>query len=80
MATYLLCLLDVIFNRPTVGILMGNNCVPLLAYFFLYSLVAEFMVRLLKIEKDEMSRSTINLSIATIEGSSEKRSHKTGSR
>ena len=47
---------------------------------FLYSLVAEFMVRLLKIEKDEMSRSTINLSIATIEGSSEKRSHKIGSR
>jgi hypothetical protein len=59
---------------------MGTNCVPLLTYFFLYSLVAEFMVRLLKIEKDEMSRSTINLSIATIEGSSEKRSHKIGSR
>ena len=40
--------------QQTIGILMGTNCAPLLADFFLYSYEAEFVQSLLKADKKHL--------------------------
>ena len=47
MTTYLLSLVEMVFNK-TVGIPMGTNCVPFLDDLFLYSYEADFTKGLLK--------------------------------
>lgn len=42
--------------RQSVGILMGTNCVPLLANLFLYSFKEEFIEKLLYEKKNKISR------------------------
>jgi hypothetical protein len=43
--------------QQTVGIPMGTNCAPLLADFFLYSYVADFIQELLKETEKKLDRS-----------------------
>ena len=56
MTTYLLCLVDVFFQK-TVGIPMATNCAPLLADLFLYSYEADFIQGLLKKNEKKLARS-----------------------
>jgi hypothetical protein len=43
--------------QQTVGIPMGTNCAPLLADFFLYSYVTDFIQELLKKNEKKLDRS-----------------------
>ena len=47
MTTYLLCLVDVFFNRQS-ALHMGTNCAPILTDLFLYSYEADLIQGLLK--------------------------------
>ena len=43
--------------QQTIGILVGTNCAPLLADFFLYSYEADFIQGLLQKKKKKLARS-----------------------
>lgn len=49
--------------RQSVGILMGTNCVPLLANLFLYSFKEEFIEKLLYEKKNKISRCDLELDV-----------------
>jgi hypothetical protein len=58
------CLIDNIFAifggrvfQQRVGMPMGTNCAPLLAYLFLYSYETDFIQRLLKKNEKKLARS-----------------------
>ena len=53
MTAYLLCLMDMFFNRQS----MGTNCAPLLADLLLYSFEADFIQGLPKKSKKKLARS-----------------------
>ena len=56
MTIYLLSLVDVFFQQ-TVGIPMGKNCAPLLAYLFLYLYKTDFIQGLRKKNEKKLARS-----------------------
>jgi hypothetical protein len=58
------CLIDNIFAifggrvfQQRVGMPMGTNCAPLLAYLFIYSYETDFIERLLKKNEKKLARS-----------------------
>ena len=52
--------------QQTVGIPMGKNCDPLIAYLYLYSYEAEFIERLLKKNEQKVARS-LNITFRSID-------------
>ena len=56
MTAYVLCLVDVFFNRQS-ALSMGTSCAPLLADLFFYLYEADFIQRLLMKNEKKRARS-----------------------